>query len=88
LNSVIGYSIAFFFVIFRAPDLALTQLVVESITTVLFLICFKFLPDLTPEKSSKKAKVSKAIISIFVGATVTLIGLAVLNYDKEKNRRN
>lgn len=85
LNSVIGYSIVFFFVIFRAPDLALTQLVVESVTTVLFLVCFKFLPDLTPEKSSKKVKFSKGIISIFVGATVTLIGLTVLNYDKFKS---
>lgn len=82
LNSVIGYSIVFFFVIFRAPDLALTQLVVESVTTVLFLVCFKFLPELTPDKSSKKAKFSKGIVSIFVGATVTLIGLTVLNYDK------
>ena len=38
LNGVLGYSVAFFFVIFRAPDLALTQLVVESVTTALFLI--------------------------------------------------
>lgn len=82
VNSVIGYSVAFFFVIFRAPDLALTQLIVESVTTVLFLLCFKFLPELTPEKSSRKVKFSKGIISIFVGATVTLIGLTVLNYDK------
>ena len=41
LNGVLGYSVLqFFFVIFRAPDLALTQLVVESVTTALFLISF------------------------------------------------
>ncbi|MFJ8089641.1 Na+/H+ antiporter subunit A [Lysinibacillus sp. NPDC095746] len=84
LNGVLGYSIAFFFVIFRAPDLALTQLVVESVTTALFLLCFKYLPDLMPEASRKKKQWSKAIISIFVGATVTLIGLAVVHFDHFK----
>ena len=84
LNGVLGYAIAFFFVIFRAPDLALTQLVVESITTALFLLCFKYLPDLTPENPRKWVKWSNALISIFVGATVTLIGLAVVHYDKFK----
>lgn len=84
LNGVLGYSIAFFFVIFRAPDLALTQLVVESVTTALFLLCFKYLPDLMPEASRKKKQWSKAILSIFVGATVTLIGLAVVHFDRFK----
>lgn len=82
LNGVLGYSIAFFFVIFRAPDLALTQLVVESVTTALFLLCFKYLPDLMPEAPPKKVQWSKAIISIFVGATVTIVGLAVVHYDR------
>ncbi len=82
LNGVLGYSVAFFFVVFRAPDLALTQLVVESVTTALFLLCFKFLPDLVKENVSKSIQFTKATISIFVGATVTLVGLAVLNYDK------
>ena len=40
LNGVLGYSIALFFVFFRAPDLALTQIVVETVTTALFLIMF------------------------------------------------
>ncbi|MGE7696047.1 Na+/H+ antiporter subunit A [Lysinibacillus sp. NPDC094177] len=82
LNGVLGYSIAFFFVIFRAPDLALTQLVVESVTTALFLLCFKYLPDLMPETSRKKMQWSKVTISIFVGATVTLVGLAVVHFDR------
>ena len=82
LTGVIGFAVAFFFVIFRAPDLALTQLVVECVTTALFLLCFKFLPELTPEKDTPRMRFSKAVISVAVGATVTLIGLAVLNYDK------
>ncbi|KYG89275.1 cation:proton antiporter [[Bacillus] sp. KCTC 13219] len=82
LNGVLGYSVAFFFVVFRAPDLALTQLVVESVTTALFLLCFKFLPDLKKENVSRAVKFSKATISILVGATVTLVGLTVLHYEK------
>src|SRR5699024_11309897 len=38
INGYIGFSIALFFVIFRAPDLALTQIVVETVTTALFLL--------------------------------------------------
>lgn len=82
LNGVLGYSVAFFFVTFRAPDLALTQLVVESVTTALFLICFKFLPEIKPEKPSAIRKLSKGVISLLVGVTVTIVGLAVVNYDK------
>ncbi|MDN4494687.1 Na+/H+ antiporter subunit A [Ureibacillus aquaedulcis] len=82
LNGVVGYAVAFFFVIFRAPDLALTQLVVESVTTALYLICFKYLAELKPEPSSRKTKLSNGLISILVGSTVTLIGLAVVNYEK------
>ncbi|MER1999873.1 MAG: Na+/H+ antiporter subunit A [Lysinibacillus sp.] len=85
LNGVLGYGVAFFFVIFRAPDLALTQLVVESVTTALFLLCFKYLPDLQPEKHTKNEAFGKAVLAIAVGATVTLIGLAVLNYEKFTN---
>src|SRR5690606_5763821 len=44
----VGYSVALFFVIFRAPDLALTQLVIETISVALFLLAFYHLP-----KSSK-----------------------------------
>ena len=40
LNGIIGYSVALFFLLMRAPDLALTQLVVETITTILFYCKF------------------------------------------------
>ena len=82
LNGVLGYSIAIFFVIFRAPDLALTQLVVESVTTALFLLAFSHLPDWKKEKTTIKTKWINGIISIAMGVLVMLIGLSVLNYNK------
>ena len=68
LNGVLGYSVAFFFIVFRAPDLALTQLVVESVSTVLYLIAFRHLPEIKKENSPKYIKMRNAIISIATGA--------------------
>lgn len=82
LNGVVGYGVAFFFIVFRAPDLALTQLVVESVTTALFLVSFKYLPDIKPEIASVATKWRNAIIAIAVGSLVTIIGLTVVNYNK------
>ena len=77
LNGVLGYSIAIFFVLFRAPDLALTQLIIETVTTALFLLCFRFLPEWKKEDRTRSKKFVHGIISIGVGAVVTLIALAV-----------
>ncbi|MHA6259866.1 Na+/H+ antiporter subunit A [Sporosarcina sp. CAU 1771] len=77
LNGVLGYSIAIFFVVFRAPDLALTQIVVETVTTALFLLCFHYLPEWKKEISSKRTKITNGIIAVSVGLTVTVIALSV-----------
>lgn len=79
LNSVLGYGVALFFVIFRAPDLALTQTVVETVTTVLFLVAYYFLPEWEKEGDKRGINGGKLIISIGVGATFTLVALAVQN---------
>lgn len=78
--SVIGFTISLYFVIFRAPDLALTQLVVETISTTLFLLCFYFLPKLKTNVESIKFKLSNAIIALGVGTTLTLIGLSAYGH--------
>jgi multicomponent Na+:H+ antiporter subunit A len=72
----VGYMVSMFFVIFRAPDLALTQMVVETVTTVLFLLCFYHLPKLKKDIERIPFKLSNLIISISVGLTVTLLALS------------
>ena len=42
---VVGYSMAGLFVIQGAPDLAITQVAIESLTTVLFVLVLRRLPD-------------------------------------------
>ncbi len=77
LNGVLGYSIALFFVFFRAPDLALTQIVIETVTTALFLLCFYFLPQWKREKVGRPTKLINGIIAISSGVLVTVIALSV-----------
>lgn len=72
----LGYMVSMFFVIFRAPDLALTQMVVETVTTVLFLLCFYHLPKMTKRIERIPFKLTNLIISIAVGLTVTLLALS------------
>jgi multicomponent Na+:H+ antiporter subunit A len=78
--SVIGYIVSLFFIIFRAPDLALTQLVVETISTTLFLLCFYFLPRVSKTITPMKFRVTNAIVAVGVGTTLTLIGLSTQSH--------
>lgn len=74
--SALGYMVSMFFVIFRAPDLALTQMVVETVTTVLFLLCFYHLPKLTKRIERIPFKLTNLLISIAMGLTVTVLALS------------
>lgn len=79
LTGVVGFSVAVFYVLFRAPDLALTQVVIETATTVLFLLCFYFLPDWQEKKEKNTHSKVNVLISVGVGLTFTLIALSVHN---------
>ncbi|TYS13415.1 Na+/H+ antiporter subunit A [Rossellomorea vietnamensis] len=72
----VGYSVALFFVLFRAPDLALTQLVIETVSVALFLLCFYHLPPLSRHEERMSFKLGNALIAIGVGVVVTLITIA------------
>ncbi|AXH99681.1 Na+/H+ antiporter subunit A [Sporosarcina sp. PTS2304] len=72
----VGYSVALFFVIFKAPDLALTQLVIETVSVALFLLAFKHLPALNSHGETAKVKVVNFIIALSVGVMVTLVALS------------
>ncbi|WP_414047826.1 Na+/H+ antiporter subunit A [Macrococcus equi] len=74
--SAIGYSIALLFVFFDAPDLALTQLAIETISTALFLMCFYHLPRQYRHDESSKFKIMNLVIAILTGLCVTVIALS------------
>lgn len=72
----VGYSVALFFVFFKAPDLALTQLVIETISVALFLLVFYHLPKFKPAVETYKFKIGRLLVSFLVGAMVTLVALS------------
>src|SRR5699024_9962984 len=46
MTGIVVYGVSILYVIYRAPDLALTQLVIETVSVALFLLCFYHLPKL------------------------------------------
>ncbi|APH03869.1 Na+/H+ antiporter subunit A [Bacillus weihaiensis] len=72
----VGYSLSLFFVLFRAPDLALTQLLVETVSVALFLLCFYHLPEFKKKEKMLRFKLTNLIISLGVGTIVTLLALS------------
>ncbi|MBN8193542.1 Na+/H+ antiporter subunit A [Bacillus sp. NTK074B] len=71
-----GYTVSLFFVLFRAPDLALTQLVIETVSVALFLLCFYHLPQLSRHEERMRFKLGNALISIGVGVVVALFAIS------------
>ncbi|WP_238649945.1 Na+/H+ antiporter subunit A [Paenibacillus piscarius] len=78
LTGMVGYMVTLLFILFRAPDLALTQMIVEVVSVTLFLLCFRHMPKLKRDKTRFRLKVPKLMISIGFGAIMTLVALAAL----------
>ena len=73
-----GLVVALAFARFSAPDLALTQLAVETVTIILLLLTLFFMPDRTPAESSSLRGLRDLVLAIGSGALVALLVYAVL----------
>src|SRR5699024_3289327 len=76
---IVGYGVAILFVIYRAPDIALTQLVIETVTVALFLLTFYHFPKLKKRKESVKTKTMNLFISVGFGLMMTLVGISAVS---------
>jgi multicomponent Na+:H+ antiporter subunit A len=63
---VVGYSVALVFVLFGAPDVAMTQFLIETLTVILFVLVFYHLPE-SPEISKPVGRGRDALVAIGVG---------------------
>ncbi|WP_164108954.1 MULTISPECIES: putative monovalent cation/H+ antiporter subunit A [Sphingobacterium] len=72
--SVIGYCICLIFVIYSAPDLAMTQFTIDTLSTVLFVLVLYKLPGFI-NFASKKILYRDALVSIGFGITIALVAL-------------
>src|SRR5690606_27985262 len=79
----VGIGVALIFLIFGAPDVAVTQLMVESLSAVLFGIALLRLPGLT-ERRSRSRRAFHWLIAGAVGVSVTLILLAITAHPPDR----
>jgi multicomponent Na+:H+ antiporter subunit A len=66
--SILGFMIAIFYILASAPDLALTQLVVETLLLVVFLLVLEKLPAFYGE-ARRRVVARDSVLSLVVGAT-------------------
>ncbi len=79
LVSVTGYGIALIFALQGAPDLALTQMLVETIILVAFVLAMRQLPaGLLERKSAGSHRVVRLILGILFGATMIAVAIVVM----------
>ncbi len=76
--SVVGLVVAMVFARFSAPDLALTQLVVEVVTILLMLLVVYFLPAQAPRESSSLLHLRDYTIAASCAVVMAVLTFAVL----------
>lgn len=80
---IMGYGICLIFVFYGAPDLAMTQFTIDTLTVVLFvLVLFKLPPFLTFR--SKRILYRDAAVSLSFGILIMLVTLQSLVYPASK----
>jgi multicomponent Na+:H+ antiporter subunit A len=75
LVGVVGYGCGTIFVFHGAPDLALTQFLVETLTLVIFVLVLRTLPAETDRANLRRYRLPRAVLALAVGATVTTLAV-------------
>jgi multicomponent Na+:H+ antiporter subunit A len=76
--SVVGYGLTLNYILFGAPDLAMTQISIDTLTLILLVLILYRLPrflSYTPKKDRRR----DMVISLAAGALMTLLVLTVVN---------
>ncbi|MDN3523433.1 putative monovalent cation/H+ antiporter subunit A [Halomonas ramblicola] len=78
---IMGFSIALTFVLFSAPDLAITQLLVETLTVILLVLVLFRLPRFAT-LSTPVERLRDLVVAGLAGGMITLLMLAVLGGER------
>ncbi len=81
LTSVVGLIVSLAFLQFSAPDLALTQISVEVVTTILMLLALNLLPKLTPSEAEPGKRAYDGAIALVAGLGVAGLAYAMMTRD-------
>ncbi|KJL48228.1 Na(+)/H(+) antiporter subunit A [Microbacterium hydrocarbonoxydans] len=75
LVSVTGLGMVALFATSGAPDLALTQILVETVTMVTFALVLRRLPSRMGEHNASVGRIPRALLGIGVGVTMALVAI-------------
>ncbi|WP_421620952.1 putative monovalent cation/H+ antiporter subunit A [Alkalilimnicola ehrlichii] len=76
---VFGFAIALIFILFSAPDLGITQILVETLTVILLILVLFRLPGFI-NFSSPGARLRDAAVALSLGGLITLLILATVEH--------
>jgi multicomponent Na+:H+ antiporter subunit A len=79
-----GTGVALIFLMYGAPDLAITQFAIESLTVILFVLAFYHLPKFN-QFSSKRSRGRDAVIALFAGGVMTALVLVAVEVEISKS---
>jgi len=80
---IVGYAMCFIFVFYSAPDLAMTQFTIDTLTVILFVLVLYRLPKYL-NMSNTKLRMRDGIIALSLGVMITLMILEVMNETPNK----
>lgn len=73
-----GYGVAMLFVIYGAPDLGMTQILIETLTVILLVSAFRFLPVSTGSESLQSRR-RAALVAVAGGGALTVLALSAVS---------
>lgn len=83
LVGVTGFGLVALFALHGAPDLALTQALVETVTLVAFVLVMRRLPTRIAQHHKPQQRSRRALIGILVGGVMATIGMIALGARQE-----
>ncbi len=75
LLSIVGYGMAGLFLLSGAPDLALTQATIETLSTVVFVLVLRRLPKRFEHEFSPRRRILRVLVSALVAGFVFVFAL-------------
>ncbi|WKN31745.1 proton-conducting transporter membrane subunit [Porifericola rhodea] len=75
--SMLGFGVATIFAFFSAPDVSMTQFLVETITLVFFMLILNRLPRKLLDTGKRRRKAGQIILSVLFGGLMSLILLSI-----------
>jgi multicomponent Na+:H+ antiporter subunit A len=82
-----GYGVALIFLLYGAPDLAMTQFAVETLTAVIFVFVFWQFPRVE-EVTTTFVKRRDALVAVAFGGLVTVLTLATATHPTSSRLRD